>query len=153
MDASSQRIEPQPYDLPGSLVFLARIGSPCISPWLGRRLSLESASWPPFSSGSLPRDEAVVAVAVLQEPSLSPLVSTGHRMLKWKVEPCFLPAEVAHMLPPIASTSLLQMARPSPEPPCCRVRDESTCSQRLRSQVLGLSHQQPLNETLCARLL
>lgn len=48
-------------------------------------------------------------------------------MLKWNVDPCFFPGEVAHMLPPIASTNRLQMAKPKPDPPCCLVLEESTC--------------------------
>lgn len=47
-------------------------------------------------------------------------------MLKRNVEPCFFPGDVAHMQPPMASTSLLHIANPSPEPPCCLVLDEST---------------------------
>lgn len=56
-----------------------------------------------------------------------PATSLGQRMLKWKVDPRFLPSEVAHMVPPMASTSFLQIERPSPDPPCFRVREESTC--------------------------
>ena len=57
-------------------------------------------------------------LVVLWRDSLEPPVtSMGQQMVKWKVEPRFLPGEVAHILPPIASTSFLQMESPRPDPP------------------------------------
>ena len=52
--------------------------------------------------------------------------ASGHKIVKWKQEPLFAPCDSAHMLPPMASTNLLQIAKPRPDPPWFRCFDWST---------------------------
>ena len=52
--------------------------------------------------------------------------ASGHKIVKWKQEPLLAPCDSAHMLPPMASTNLLQIAKPRPDPPWFRCFDWST---------------------------
>ena len=52
----------------------------------------------------------------------------------WKVLPHPGPSDSAHMVPPIASQSRWEMARPRPEPPYLRVGESSTCEKERNSR-------------------